>query len=96
MQLKGIRVELATIDQLDTELKANRGELSQVISQYKTLVSKIADLRDSYGYLSGQYSTMKNKAMDLGDSKITERIVKALNESNTSYKQVNDIFQKVK
>ena len=96
MQLKGIRVELATIDQLDTELKANRGELSQVLSQYKTLVSKIADLRDSYGYLSGQYSTMKNKAMDLGDSKITERIVKALNESNSSYKQVNDIFQKIK
>lgn len=96
MQLKGIRVELATIDQLDTELKANRGELSQVLSQYKTLVSKIADLRDSYGYLSGQYSTMKNKAMELGDSKITERIVKALNESNTSYKQVNDIFQKIK
>jgi hypothetical protein len=67
----------------------------QSVVTIKTLVSKIADLVIQWLF-EWQYSTMKNKAMDLGDSKITERIVKAMNESNTSYKQVNDIFQKVK
>jgi len=95
-QKKAIKVEFASIEQLDNELKGNRGELSAIQSKIKTLVSEIDSLRSSYGYLAGQYSSMKNAAMQLGDSKITERIVKALNESNESYKVINDIYQKIK
>lgn len=96
MQLKGIRVELAKIDQLEAELKSNKSELQSVVSKFNLIKKEMSTLRDSYGYLSGQYSSMKNIAMELGDTKITERIVKALNESNAGYKEVNDIFQKIK
>lgn len=96
MQKKVIKVQFATVDQLDIELKANRGELSSVMSKAKTLFAEIESLRDSYAYLSGQYSAMKNAAITIGDSKLTERIVKALNESNQSYNEVNKIYQKVK
>ena len=96
MQLKGIRVQLAKIDQLEAELKSNRSELQSVVSKFNLIKKEMSALRDSYAYLSGQYSSMKNIAMELGDTKITERIVKSLNESNASYKEVNDIFQKIK
>ena len=34
--------------------------------------------------------------MTIGDSKLTEKIVKALNESRDAYNEVNKIFQAVK
>jgi DNA repair ATPase RecN len=96
MQKKVIKVEFASIDQLDTELKANRGEFQSALSKFKTLKAEIESLRDSYAFLSGQYDSMKNAAMTIGDSKLTEKIVKALNESRDAYNEVNKIFQAVK
>lgn len=96
MQKRVVKIELASIEQLDTELKANRGEMSSVMSKMKTLFSQVESLRESYGYLSGQYDSMKKAAMTLGDSAITERVVKALNESNQAYNEVNKVYQKLK
>ena len=96
MQKKVIKVEFATIEQLDTELKSNRGELQSVMSKFKTLKREIDSLRNSYAFLSGQYDSMKKAALTIGDSKLTERIVKALNESNENYKEVNKIIQAIK
>ena len=96
MQKKVIKVEFASIDKLDTELKANRGDFQSVLSKFKTIKSELESLRDSYAFLSGQYDSMKNAATKIGDSKLTERIVKALNESRDAYNEVNKIFQAVK
>lgn len=96
MQKRVVKIELASIEQLDTELKANRGEMSSAMSKMKTLLSQIETLRESYAYLSGQYDSMKKAAMTLGDSAITERVVKALNESSQAYNEVNKVYQKLK
>ena len=90
------KIELAKIDELNRELNANRSKLEKITSQVKELRLQTGVLRDSYAYLSGQYSSMKNIAMDLGDSKLTGDIVKSLNASNDAYKQLNDIYQKIK
>jgi len=90
------RIELAKIDELNRELNGNSGKLEKIISQVKELRLQMGILRDSYAYLSGQYSSMKNIAADLGDSKLTGDIVKSLNASNAAYKQLNDIYQKIK
>jgi hypothetical protein len=96
MQKKVMKVEFASIEQLDTELKANRGDLQSFLSKFKTLKAEIESLRESYAFLSGQYDSMKNAAITIGDSKLTERIVKALNESRNGYNETNKIFQAIK
>jgi hypothetical protein len=96
MQKKGIKVQLAKIDELETELKSNKSELDTVLSKYSLLLKEATSLQESYAYLSAQYSSMKNLALEIGDSNLTNRIVKSLSDSNTGYKQINDIYQKIK
>lgn len=95
-QKKAIKVELASLDQLDTELKSNRGELSGVLSRMNTIAKEIESLRESYAYLSGQYDSMYKASITIGDSNLTGKIVKALNESNQGYNEINKIYQKIK
>jgi hypothetical protein len=90
------KVELGKIDDLNRELNANSKQLDNLIFKFKEVRTDISILSQSYAYLSGQYSSMKNIAMDLGDSKLTGDIVKSLNASNAAYKQLNDIYQKIK
>lgn len=96
MQKKAINIKLGKIDDLETELKANRSELQALMSKFSTLQKEATSLQESYAYLAGQYSSMKNTAMEIGDTRLIDGIVKSLNESNEGYKSINSIVQKIK
>lgn len=96
VELGEVKVELGKLDDLNKELMDNNKDLDRVISDFKKLKFNMNILLESYAYISGQFSSMKNIASDLGDSKLTGDIVKSLNASNAGYKQVNDIYQKIK
>lgn len=96
VELGEVKVELGKLDDLNKELMDNNKDLDRVMSDFKKLKFNMNILLESYAYISGQFSSMKNIASDLGDSKLTGDIVKSLNASNAGYKQVNDIYQKIK
>jgi hypothetical protein len=96
VELGGVKVELGKLDNLKTELADNIKELNNIMSALAQLKARSSYLRDSYAYISGQFSSMNNIASELGDSKLTDDIVKSLNASNDGYKKINDLYQKFK
>lgn len=91
---QGVKIEMASVDQLDSELKSNRVALQSTMAKAKSLKAEIETLRESYAYLAGQYDSMKKAALTIGDSNLTDRLVKALNEANSAYNDINKLYQK--